>query len=242
MGLATEPLVQVAAADLLRPAQELRAAVLRELEFSERHLATSRSSLRMASALDPRWRSLFWCTAQEKEAIAAELKAQGIALSDGLLPVAPPMAQDRPGLQRLRKMKDPGLQSFVDAASHYQAGGPAGGDGDDAVMAPPLEEVIGGAVDLWLSRPAYPADSDPLSHWEGIAASANSPFRCLVPLARKYLCAPGASGTVERLWASGRRVLTFSRHSLSGGRFNQLLRLKSNLRKFREWPPQPLST
>ena len=105
-----------------------------------------------------------------------------------------------------------------------------------------LREQVSMAVDEWLALPAESTDTDPLEYWREQLSAKTVPraVKFLAPLARKYLAAPGANGTVERLWSDGRRIFSYCRHALSGTRFNQLLRLKHNLEALGSWPPSEL--
>ena len=97
-------------------------------------------------------------------------------------------------------------------------------------------------MDEWLALPAESTDTDPLEYWREQLSAKTVPraVKFLAPLARKYLAAPGANGTVERLWSDGRHIFSYCRHALSGERFNQLLRLKHNLEALGSWPPSEL--
>ena len=106
-----------------------------------------------------------------------------------------------------------------------------------------LKAEVEKAVQEWLALPCMPMDSDPGATWRDLIKfhSAKAYVRYLAPFALKYLVIPGASGTVERVWSNGRRVLTYGRHALSSSRFNQLVRLKHNLPELGLWPPAPIS-
>ena len=109
-----------------------------------------------------------------------------------------------------------------------------------------LRDQITKAVDEWFAEPCLPIEADPFSQWRELTQTRKGEqvkafVRFLAPLALKYLVAPGASGSIERLWSDGRRVFSYGRHGLSPERFNQLLRLKRNLVSLGRWPPKQLS-
>ena len=68
-------------------------------------------------------------------------------------------------------------------------------------------------------------------------SNESPPIRFMIPLARKYLAVPGANGSIERVWSSGRRVLVFNRQSLSSAHVHMLLTLKHNMEQLGMWPP-----
>ena len=82
-----------------------------------------------------------------------------------------------------------------------------------------LREQVSMAVNEWLALPAESTETDPFEDWREQLSAKTVPraVKFLAPLARRYLAAPGANGTVERLWSDGRRIFSYCRHALSGG-------------------------
>ena len=92
----------------------------------------------------------------------------------------------------------------------------------------------------WFTMEPASPETEPLQWWaECVAEGAKMPdaIRFMIPLARKYLAVPGANGSIERVWSSGRRVLVFNRQSLSSAHVHMLLTLKHNMEGLGMWPP-----
>ena len=226
--------------------QEYRGKLVQEIIKAERHLSESHQVLEMASALDPRWRSLFFLTTQaEKEGVKERLIKEAMEAIIAPDPGATAQAKAHPDSRQdaKRPKKEhlcPNYNRLQDRVRAMQHGSsqsrPARVDEDTRVE-------VTKAVEEWLALPCEELDTDPLTMWKDmVEATQVKPFaRYLGPLALKYLVAPGANGTVERLWSDGRRVLTYGRHALSGTRFDQILGLKCNLRALGLWPPKAIN-
>ena len=65
--------------ELMPPARAFRTSLLAELEDSERHLEQSKAELQLASALNPCWRTLFFCQPDERAEISLRLKREALA-------------------------------------------------------------------------------------------------------------------------------------------------------------------
>ena len=225
-------LADVEEAGLSAPARAFRAQLREELEADQRHLAQSRASLLLASSLDPRWRGLHFASAADKASTRAALVEEAVRVASA--------GPREPKRRRLRRIEDPppaplrvpGMERLLANLAEAQAAPEAPGVGED------LQEEVAAAVDAWLGARAEPQSADPLAIWAKVAAGSPA-HRFLAPLARKYLAAPGGSGSIERLWSEGRRVLAWNRHALSDTRVSQLLRLKFNMAQLGEWPPRP---
>jgi hypothetical protein len=228
----------VGEASLTRPAREFRAAMRADLSHNERHLRDSRRALLLASSLDPRWKGLAFASAEEREGTRAALTQEALQVLQSRGGQAPPRKLQRLRRQQDSALKEPGMERLLEGLSALQApedGGAAG------AREAPAARLARDAVADWLASPLMPPDSSPLEFWgkaAGPDACTSSYASILAPLARKYLCAPGASGTIERLWSEGRRVLAFNRHALSEERVGQLLRLKFNMSRVGAWPPK----
>lgn len=179
----------------------------------------------------------------EKKAVEKRLvdeAVQAIGVPAGVAD-APSNPEDRAVSQEAKRPRKetlcPGLERFHERVRTMQqglAGATPSQTEQDA------RADVKKAVREWLALPCEPMDTDPLTSWKVLVeASIVKPHaRYLAPLALKYLVAPGASGTIERVWSDGRRVLTYGRHALSSTRFDQVVCLKRNLRSLGFWPPK----
>ena len=231
-----EPFAEMPGHHLSSEAREFRRVLLGEVHITLRHLQGSRPTLLLASALDPRWRALPFASESERAETRRRLQTQAVEIVGQQAPAARPSPASAP-LKRLRPL--PGMERLLERAQRLQGLSPTP---QGEAQRPPAEDVSR-ALDDWFALPALPTDSSPLDFWqEAVRQDAPAPWvRLLAPLARKYLASPGASGSIERVWSQGRRVITFNRHALSGERVCQLLRLKHNLAKVGMWPPSPLA-
>lgn len=176
--------------------------------------------------------------------VTERLIDEAAAAKPGLARLAVGGVPAQPQLKRLRRAEPgapvrrslPGMERMLQRAAGLQAAVPV-----------PLEDhewaaMAAQGVADWLASPSVPADVDPLAWWAAEAAKESRPvsITVLTTLARKYLCIPGANGSVERVWSSGRRILTFNRQSLAGSRVSQLLSLKHNAALSGQWPPKPM--
>ena len=140
-----------------------------------------------------------------------------------------------PPRKRLRKSEErPGMQRLLGRAAQLA---PAAQQETEN-----FRESVKKAVTEWLQTPQVPPESDPLLWWADAVAKLpqSAAVRYLAPLARKYLCVPGANRSIERVWSSGRRTLVFNRQSLSGKHVDMLLTMKHNMEALGMWPPKPL--
>ena len=70
--------------ELMPPARAFRTKLLAELQDSERRLEQSKAELQLASALNPCWRTLFFCQPDERAGISLRLKREALAAGGGL--------------------------------------------------------------------------------------------------------------------------------------------------------------
>ena len=235
-------LANVAECDMSAGAREFRAALRAELEADLGHLQRSRQTLLCASALDPRWKGLSFATEEERAQVRQRLADEALAAARAALP-APQAPQAQPRLARLRKIPaqpkaKPGMDNLLaDLAALQEGGLPEDAEGGT------LAAAVSAAVAEWFRGPPLPPGESPLAWWASLVGPGGTlcpTAMYLAPLARKYLCTPGASGTIERLWSDGRRLLAWNRHALREDRVGQLLRLKFNSRSCGAWPPAHL--
>ena len=165
---------------------------------------------------------------------------EAVAAARAASPAAP---QPPPRLARPRKIPaqpkaKPGMDGLLaDLAALQEGGLPEEAEGGA------LAAAVSAAVTEWFRGPPLPPGESPIAWWASLAGPGGTlcpTAMYLAALARKYLCTPGASGSIERLWSDGRRLLAWNRHALQEDRVGQLLRLKFNARRCGVWPPGQL--
>ena len=86
--------------------------------------------------------------------------------------------------------------------------------------------------------------SDPLAWYAAPGSPGHASVnesRYLGPLARRYLAIPVSNHRVERLWATARNLLEYSRRNLDGATVSTTIKLHHNSEALDMWPVKPLS-
>lgn len=192
---------QPASEDEPAAARRFRNALLQALEdkFDQGLEAT----LRKASALDPRFRSLKFVDAAEhddlKRSILQEASRQ-LTEGDDDCSIETP-AKKKPDCSKLAALME---------------------DEDDGSTC--ASSAVEEDVQLYFSSKALPIDTDPLAWWSAHA----SEFPYLAVLARRYLCVPATSVPSERVFSCAGVIVNKLRASLSPSNVDCLIFLQKN--------------
>lgn len=164
----------------------------------------------LASALDPRHKSLSFLDFDVKEAVRHNLAAKFHSLpetneyhQDGAERDSDGPAEDSV-LQVKRKKKDVGLKSFF---------------GEDYGESTTRDEL-----ERYTMEPCIPLNEDPLVWWEEKAKQ----YPKLTRLARRYLCVPATSVPAERVFSAAGLIVNRLRSRLSPEHVDMLISLNKN--------------